>query len=185
MGPSGCGKSTLLHVLGMVTPPDGGELIFAGRTVDRSDSARSALRRERIGIVFQRLNLLSVLSARDNIEISLHVRGVRRNGQVDRLLTAMGVAHLAGRKPEQMSIGEQQRVAVARAMAHEPDVLLADEPTGSLDSRNSNALMDLLRTVNQRDGQTIVLITHSPAVAERADRVVYMHDGRLVDQPAE
>ncbi len=180
MGPSGCGKSTLLHVLGLICTPDQGRLEMAGRCVPASDAARTALRRRHLGIVFQRLNLLPVLSAADNIRISLRVRGASRNGQADRWLESMGVAHVRDRKPAEMSIGEQQRVAVARALAHQPSILLADEPTGSLDSGNSRALLDLLDDVHRRQGQTIVMITHSRQAADRAQRVAEMIDGKIV-----
>lgn len=182
MGPSGCGKSTLLHVMGLMTSPDDGELVLNGRTVRNNESERTRLRRTHIGFVFQRFNLISVLSARDNAAISLRVRGLDRNGQIDELLAAMGVAHVADRKPGAMSIGEQQRVAVVRALAHDPALLLADEPTGNLDSENSRSLLELLRGINRERGQTIVMITHSADAAAAADRVAHMKDGRIVDQ---
>ena len=181
MGPSGCGKSTLLHVVGLMTPADAGELMLDGRRVGPGESERTRLRRSHIGFVFQRFNLISVLSARDNAAISLRVRGLTRDGQIDELLRAMGVAHVAARKPGEMSIGEQQRVAVARALAHGPALLLADEPTGNLDSDNSRTLLELLRGINRDRGQTLVMITHSADVAACADRVAQMKDGRIVD----
>jgi putative ABC transport system ATP-binding protein len=181
MGPSGCGKSTLLHVMGLMTPPDAGELVLDGRPVGAREAERTRLRRHHIGFVFQRFNLISVLSARDNAAISLHVRGLACDGHIDELLAAMGVAHVAGRKPGEMSIGEQQRVAVARALAHSPALLLADEPTGNLDSDNSRALLELLRSINRERGQTLVMITHSAEAAECADHVARMKDGRIVD----
>jgi len=181
MGPSGCGKSTLLHVLGQMTPPDGGRVLFDGRPVANSRAARNELRRRAIGFVFQRFNLIDVLSAADNVRISLRVRGLPADGRAGELFDAMGVAHVAARKPGQMSIGEQQRVAVARAMAHRPAVLLADEPTGNLDSASAEALLALLRRVNRQRRQTIVMITHSEEAAGHADRVVHMRDGRIFD----
>ena len=183
MGPSGCGKTTLLHLLGLMSPPDAGEVRLDGRAVPRRAGRRNALRRTRFGFVFQRFNLLSMLSATDNVNVSLQVRGVRADGRAHELLAAMGVAGVARRKPAQMSIGEQQRVAIARALAHRPALLLADEPTGSLDSRNAEALLDLVGRVHRQDGQTVLLITHSPDVAARADRVVHMKDGVLLDEP--
>ncbi len=182
MGPSGCGKSTLLHVIGLMTSPDAGEVHLDGRRVGSSESERARLRRSHVGFVFQRFNLISVLSARDNAAISLRVRGLQRNGRIDELLTSMGVAHVADRKPGDMSIGEQQRVAVVRALAHEPALLLADEPTGNLDSDNSRSLLELLRDINTRRGQTLVMITHSADAAACADRVVQMKDGLIVDR---
>ncbi len=177
MGPSGCGKSTLLHVLGLITPADAGTLAIAGQPVGASDRERTKLRRERIGFVFQRLNLLSTLSARGNIDISMRVRGLCPGGRATELLSSMGIGELAGRKPHEMSIGQQQRVAIARALAHRPALLLADEPTGSLDSAKTAELLEILRDANRREGQTIVMITHSPEVAHQADRVVCMRDG--------
>ncbi|MGC9455459.1 MAG: ABC transporter ATP-binding protein [Phycisphaerae bacterium] len=182
MGPSGCGKSTLLHVIGLMTSADDGELVLDGRPVGKGESERTRLRRTHIGFVFQRFNLIPVLSARDNAAISLHVRGLHANGCIDELLAAMGVSHVADRKPGEMSIGEQQRVAVVRALAHEPALLLADEPTGNLDSENSRSLLELFRTINRERGQTLVMITHSADAASAADRTVYMKDGRIVDQ---
>ena len=182
MGPSGCGKSTLLHVLGLMTPPEAGEIHIAGQPSPSRPSERTALRRSQIGFVFQRFNLLGVLTATDNVAISLRVRGLRTDGRVRELFEALGVSHVAGRKPSQMSMGEQQRVAVVRALAHRPALLLADEPTGNLDSENSSALLDIFREMNSRQGQTIVMITHSAQAADRADRIVHMKDGILRDE---
>lgn len=181
MGPSGCGKSTLLHVLGLVTVPEAGRIVLDGREVPADARARTALRRERLAMIFQRFNLLGVLSGVDNVRISLRVRGARGEGRIDELFESLGIAHVRRRKPGEMSIGEQQRVAVARAIAHRPAVLLADEPTGSLDSANNDALLEIFRGMNRGDGQTIVMITHSPDTAAWADRIVHMKDGILVD----
>ena len=182
MGPSGCGKSTLLHVLGLMTPPDSGTILFDDRELDDRPAARTAIRRTRIGFVFQRFNLLGVLSAADNVAISLRVRGLKADSRVGELFEALGVAHVAGRKPGQMSIGEQQRVAVVRALAHRPALLLADEPTGNLDSSSSAALLNILRAMNRQEHQTIVMITHSAEAAAYADRIVHMKDGRILEQ---
>ena len=181
MGPSGCGKSTLLHLLGLMTPPDEGSIRLDGRPVPRSASVRNTLRRTHIGFVFQRFNLLAELSAADNVAISLRVRGLKATGRTAELFEALGVAHVARRKPSQMSIGEQQRVAVVRALAHGPALLLADEPTGNLDSASTDALLEEFRRINRQQAQTIVMITHSAEAAGRADRVVQMKDGRIVD----
>jgi putative ABC transport system ATP-binding protein len=184
MGPSGCGKSTLLHLLGLMALPDPqsqSRLLIDGRDVPQNDRGRNQLRRKRIGIVFQRFNLLGVLSAADNVNISLKVRGFRNRAPAEELFQAMGVDHLKDRKPGQMSIGEQQRVAVVRALAHRPDLLLADEPTGNLDSRNSEDLLGLFEKIHQDRGQTIVMITHSAEAASHADRIVHMKDGKLED----
>ena len=188
MGSSGCGKSTLLHVLGLLTPTDAddasrpiGAISIDGRDVPNSERARTALRRTRIGFVFQRFNLLGVLNAADNVAISLRARGLHANGRTNALFEALGVSHVASRKPAEMSVGEQQRVAVARALAHRPALVLADEPTGNLDSENSAALLELFRTINRKEHQTIVMITHSPEASRYADRVVHMKDGKLID----
>jgi putative ABC transport system ATP-binding protein len=181
MGPSGCGKSTLLHVLGMMAMPDAGRIVFAGRPVAARPAELNELRRRHIGFVFQRFNLLGELTAADNVAISLHVRGLKAGPQVAELFETLGITHVARRKPSQMSIGEQQRVAIARALAHRPELLLADEPTGNLDSANSQALLELFRQINRRDGQTIVMITHSADAAALADRVVHMKDGLILD----
>jgi putative ABC transport system ATP-binding protein len=181
MGPSGCGKSTLLHTIGLITPPDSGEVAIDGRIVGLTEAARAAVRRSRIGFVFQRFNLLGVLTAADNVAISLRVRGMKDNGHVGELFERMGVSHVMRRKPARMSVGEQQRVAVVRALAHEPAIVLADEPTGNLDSKNTKALLDLFRDLNRREHRTIVLITHSAEAAACADRIVRMQDGKIID----
>jgi len=188
MGPSGCGKSTLLHVLGLMTPTDLNEeghpigtICLNGQVVPQlDDRACTALRRRQIGFVFQRFNLLSVLSARDNVLISLHVRGLQPNGRTDELFEALDIADVADKKPGKMSVGQQQRVAVVRALAHRPALLMADEPTGNLDSGNAAALLELLGRINRQEKQTIIMITHSSEAAAYADRIVYMKDGRIV-----
>jgi ABC-type lipoprotein export system ATPase subunit len=163
---------------------DEGRILFDGRSVPAKGPMRNELRRKRIGFVFQRFNLLGVLSAADNVAISLKVRRCRDAGGVDELFEAMGVSHVRDRKPGKMSIGEQQRVAVVRALAHEPDLLLADEPTGNLDSRTSEALLALLDQIHRRRGQTVVMITHSAEAAAHADRILLMKDGRLHEPDA-
>jgi putative ABC transport system ATP-binding protein len=181
MGPSGSGKSTLLHVLGLMTPPDAGSIDLDGLAVPDDDAARTELRRRHIGFVFQRFNLLSVLSAADNVAISLRIRRIKPDGRVEQFLDRVGVGHVAGRKPAQMSVGEEQRVAVVRAMAHRPALLLADEPTGNLDSAAAGDLLSLFQHMNRQDNQTIVMITHSAQAAAYAGRVVHMKDGTLND----
>jgi putative ABC transport system ATP-binding protein len=182
MGPSGCGKSTLLHVLGLVTPPDAGALELCGRAVPRGGGELQQMRRRNIGMVFQRFNLLGVLTAEHNVAISLRVRGLAGvDGRVRRLFEEMGVEHVMRRKPGAMSIGEQQRVAVVRALAHEPDLLLADEPTGNLDSDNADRLLALFAELHRDRQQTIIMITHSAEAASVARRVVHMRDGKLID----
>ncbi|MGA2266025.1 MAG: ABC transporter ATP-binding protein [Phycisphaerae bacterium] len=182
MGPSGCGKSTLLHILGLVTPPDAGTLELCGRVVPRGGGELQRMRQRNVGTVFQRFNLLGVLTAEHNVAISLRVRGLAgTDGRVRRLFEEMGVEHVMRRKPGQMSIGEQQRVAVVRALAHEPDLLLADEPTGNLDSDNAERLLALFAELHHSRRQTIVMITHSAEAASVARRVVHMRDGKLID----
>ena len=183
MGPSGCGKSTLLHILGLMTSCDEGEIELNGQPVPFDEFGRTTLRRTKIGFVFQRFNLLGVLSAADNVAISLKVRGLADDGRARELFERLGISHVMGRKPGQMSIGEQQRVAVVRALAHRPALLLADEPTGNLDSANSVELLETFRQMNRRENQTIVMITHSAEAASCADRVLQMKDGRILDQP--
>lgn len=182
MGQSGCGKSTLLHVLGLMTPPDEGSILIDGQDA-RDPAMASRLRRRQIGFVFQRFNLLGVLSAKDNVAISLNVRGLSGagDGYVEQLFGELGVSHLQGRKPSAMSVGEQQRVAVVRAIAHRPSLLLADEPTGNLDSQNAIALLEIFQRINRQQHQTIIMITHSIEAARFAGRVVHMKDGLIVD----
>ncbi|MFP4354751.1 MAG: ABC transporter ATP-binding protein [Phycisphaerae bacterium] len=184
MGPSGCGKSTLLHVLGLMTTAGSGSLRIDGEAINGSAAQQTQLRRRKIGFVFQRFNLIPVLTGRDNISVSLKVRGVRDDdGRVESLLETMQVAQAARRKPAAMSIGEQQRIAVVRALAHRPAILLADEPTGNLDSDNADALLKLFARVHTETGQTIVMITHSPEAAARAEVTYRMKDGKIL-QPS-
>ncbi len=185
MGPSGCGKSTLLHILGLMDRPDEGTVTLAGETfARRANPNRLRFLREKIGFVFQRFNLIPVLSGRDNVRVSLQVRGRREDGHIDALLERMGVADVAHRKPGQLSVGEQQRLAIARALAHRPEIVLADEPTGNLDSDAGQRLLDLFRQINRHDGQTLVMITHSAEAAGQADRLLRMKDGTIADEPA-
>jgi putative ABC transport system ATP-binding protein len=180
MGPSGCGKSTLLHIVGLMDRPDDGTLVIDGQDMTMAGQGeRTRLRRDCMGFVFQRFNLLSTVSAADNIAVSLrlHHRPADRL-HILRCLQRVGVGHVAQRKSGQMSMGEQQRVAVARALAHEPALLLADEPTGSLDTKNADALLALFTQANAA-GQAIVMITHSPAAAQVAHRTCRMQDGRI------
>jgi len=181
MGPSGCGKSTLLHILGLMSPADSGDIFYNGIAVSRGEGIRQKLRRESIGFIFQRFNLIGTLNARDNIRVSLDIRGLKDNGRSDELLKLMNVPHVVNRRPGQMSIGEQQRVAAARALAHKPAILFADEPTGNLDSENGLALLELFKKVNVELGQTIVMITHSTEAAQWAHRTIRMKDGQIDD----
>jgi putative ABC transport system ATP-binding protein len=182
MGPSGCGKSTLLYLLGLLATPTEGTVRIDGHdTAGLGDGGRTRLRRRHIGYVFQRFNLLPTLSAEENVALALRLRG-RRPGPAPReMLAAVGLEEKRRRRPGQLSVGEQQRVAVARALVTQPTVLLADEPTGNLDSEASARVMDLVGRLHREHGQTVVLISHDPQVAERADRLVRMRDGRFLD----
>ncbi len=180
MGPSGCGKSTLLNVLGLMMRPTSGRVEIDGvETAALPDSARTALRRRKLGFVFQRFNLLRVLSAEQNVAIALRLRGESVDGQAAAALQRVGLAGKRRSKPGNLSVGEQQRVAIARAVVSRPMLLLADEPTGNLDSNNATGVLDLLAELNRADGLTTLMITHNEHLAERADRVLVMRDGRL------
>jgi len=182
MGPSGCGKSTLLYLLGLLaTPTDGTVCIDGQDTGSLGDGGRTRLRRRHIGYVFQRFNLLPTLSAEENVALALRLRSERPGEAPREMLRAVGLEDKRRRRPGQLSVGEQQRVAVARALVTQPTVLLADEPTGNLDSEASARVMDLVDRLHRQRGQTVVLISHDPQVAERGDRLVRMRDGRFLD----
>ncbi|GIG91400.1 ABC transporter ATP-binding protein [Plantactinospora endophytica] len=184
-GPSGCGKSTLLHLLGGLDRPDRGEVWLAGQRLDtRSESERALLRRRHLGFVFQFLNLVPTMTVAGNVELPLVLQGIGRRDARRRALETLdelGVADTADAAPAELSGGQQQRVALARAVVHRPDVLLADEPTGALDSAAAETVLDLLRRRHE-DGQSIVLVTHDHRVAAAADRVVTMLDGQIADE---
>jgi len=180
MGPSGCGKSTLLYLLGLLATPTEGTVVLDGTDTGAiSDGRRTHLRRRHIGFVFQRFNLLAALSAEDNVAIALRLRHEAAQSRAREMLAAVGLDDKRRRHPSELSVGEQQRVAIARALVTRPDVLLADEPTGNLDSEASDRVLDLIGRFHQPSGQTIVLITHNEKVAERAERLVRMRDGRI------
>jgi putative ABC transport system ATP-binding protein len=187
-GPSGSGKSTLLQLLGGLDRPSGGRIEFEGADLSAfGDAELTRLRLGTIGFVFQQFNLIPTLTARENIEVALAPRGLhggQRRERADSLLAAVGLSQRARHLPSQLSGGEQQRVAIARALANEPRVLLADEPTGNLDSATGEEVLALLRRLSDDLEQTIVLITHDPALAAGADRVVRMRDGRVVSEDA-
>jgi putative ABC transport system ATP-binding protein len=183
MGPSGCGKSTLLHVIGGLAQATRGRVLLDGNDLARmSDAERTLLRRHKVGFVFQRFNLLPTLDARGNIAIAQHIHGdgfdPHRFDVVTRLL---GLSERLRHRPSELSGGEQQRVAIARAIINEPKILLADEPTGNLDTKSSESVLGMLRRLNQQLGQTTILITHNPEVAAYAHRVLHMRDGKIVD----
>ena len=182
VGPSGSGKSTLFHIVGGLTPPTSGTIHIAGRDLlGMSEAERTELRKTSVGFVFQKYNLLPTLTARDNIEIARDI--AHKNGPLDpeflRMLKLLGIESRLDHKPRALSGGEQQRVAIARALVNWPAILLADEPTGNLDTENSNAVLGLLRDLNQRAGQTILMITHNPEAAGFGDRIVRMRDGHI------
>ena len=184
VGPSGSGKSTLFHILGGLTPPTSGSIHIDGRDLlGMTEAERTDLRKTGVGFVFQKYNLLPTLTAADNIEIArdiAHQKGPI-DPQFDEILGLLGLKGRLHHKPRALSGGEQQRVAIARAIVNHPALLLADEPTGNLDTANSEAVLGLLRDLNKRLGQTILMITHNPEAAAYADRIVKMRDGRVVD----
>jgi putative ABC transport system ATP-binding protein len=187
MGPSGSGKSTLLHVLGALDTADEGTVVLDGRTLSGLSRAELAdVRRQSVGIVFQFFNLVPVLTVCENVSLPSVLDGTSDTHASDRagaLLAQLGLNEASGKLPAQLSGGEQQRAAIARALINEPSVVLADEPTGNLDRTSGAEVMNLLREVNER-GQTLVLVTHDPAVAAHARRVVFMRDGQLEDEIA-
>ncbi len=182
MGPSGCGKSTLLYLAGLLDTPTDGTVVLAGtETRSLGDGERTRLRRRHVGYVFQRFNLLPTLSAEDNVALALRLRGRRVGGLAREVLAAVGLEDKRRRRPNQLSVGEQQRVAIARALVTGPDLLLADEPTGNLDSETSGRVLALVERFHAERGQTVVLITHNEQVAARAGRIVRMRDGKTLD----
>ncbi|MFZ5827769.1 MAG: ABC transporter ATP-binding protein [Bacillota bacterium] len=186
MGASGSGKSTLLNVLGGLEPPSGGEVLIAGEPVTAmSEHALTLLRRDRIGFIFQAYNLLPVLTARENVALPLVIQGRSRaeiTERTDRALKQVDLWERRDHLPSALSGGQQQRVAIARALVKEPAVILADEPTGNLDSRTTQEIMALLSRASREYGQTLLLITHDPSVAAHANRILTMQDGRLTDE---
>jgi putative ABC transport system ATP-binding protein len=187
-GPSGCGKSTLLSILGLLDSPSSGAYVLNGRPVQDLDvGERARIRNREIGFVFQSFNLIGDLTVQENVELPLTYRGMpaaERNERVKSALERVGMGHRARHLPGQLSGGQQQRVAVARALVGHPSILLADEPTGNLDSRNGQAVMELLRELH-RAGSTICMVTHDPRFTLYADRAVHLFDGRVVDEQAE
>ena len=187
VGPSGCGKTTLLSVLGLLDAPSGGEYFLDGRAVGGlSHAERGRVRNRMIGFVFQTFNLIGELTVQENIELPLTYRGMtpaERKARAKGALERVGMTHRKDHLPSQLSGGQQQRVAVARAVAGDPAILLADEPTGNLDSANGDAVMELLRQLHL-SGTTVCLVTHDPRYQQHADRTVKLFDGRVVDERA-
>ena len=185
VGPSGSGKSTLFYILGGLTPPTSGSVLIAGQDLlGMTDRDRTKLRQKTVGFVFQKYNLLPTLTARDNIEIARYIAGSTGplDGEFEQMLTLLGVGSRLHHKPRALSGGEQQRIAIARALVNHPAILLADEPTGNLDTENSEAVLKLLRDLNERLGQTILMITHNPEAAAYGHRVIRMRDGHIEGQ---
>jgi putative ABC transport system ATP-binding protein len=182
MGPSGCGKSTLLHLLGGLMSPTGGQIIIEGIDIAQlSDPQRTEVRRRKVGYIFQRFNLLPTLSAKGNIELAKKIHG---NGHLnpynsDQIIDMLGMSEKINFRPAELSGGEQQRVAIARALINHPAIILADEPTGSLDSRNAQQVLRILQNLNEKLNQTIVMITHDSEAASVAGRIVEMRDGQI------
>ncbi len=189
VGPSGSGKSTLFYMLGGLTGADSGRVLIDGVDfASLSDAERTRLRKEKIGFVFQKFNLLPTLDARGNIEIARDIAGEHANhdkGHFERIVELLGIAKRLDHRPAEMSGGEQQRVALARALINKPAIVLADEPTGNLDSKNSEIVLSMLRQSNKELGQTVLMITHNPEAAAYGDRILHMRDGELVNPEAD
>ncbi len=186
MGPSGSGKSTLLHILGALDRPTSGRVIVGGSELSvLSDRKLTLLRRERMGFVFQFYNLIPTLSAEENVLLPALIAGERANKYTERLDEMLDLVGLLGRRthrPDELSGGEQQRVAIARALMRNPDIILADEPTGNLDSKTGAGVLQLMRESAARYEQTILMVTHDPRAAATADRAIFLSDGRVVDE---
>src|SRR5437867_1873377 len=184
MGPSVCGKSTLMHVLGAMTKPSSGKVFIGGQDIaGMNDSQLTGIRREKSVFVFKNFNLLPTLTALGNIDVARYIHGNRANGHDQHLtdiLKLLMIEDKMGRKPSELSGGEQQRVAIARAVANKPAILLADEPTGSLDTKNSEIVLNMFRELNRRFKQTIILVTHNPELVAITDRLIEMRDGVIV-----
>lgn len=185
VGPSGSGKSTLFYCLGGLTRADSGCVIIDGVDFTKlSDSARTRMRKSKIGFVFQKFNLLPTLDARSNIDVAIDIAG--KNGDRDtayfnKIVELLGIDKRLQHRPSELSGGEQQRVALARALINRPAIVLADEPTGNLDTKNSEVVLSMLRHSNKELGQTVLMITHNPAAADYGDKIIHMRDGEIVD----
>jgi len=183
IGPSGSGKSTLFHIIGALTPPTSGQVRVAGEDLAAmTDAGRTQLRKRTVGFVFQKFNLLPNLTASDNIAVARFIGGAdhKADPHFEEILRLLGIADRLDHKPNALSGGEQQRIAIARAVVNHPSILLADEPTGNLDTENSKAVLEILRGLNERTGQTILMITHNPEAAAYGHRTIAMRDGRVV-----
>jgi putative ABC transport system ATP-binding protein len=186
MGPSGSGKSTLLHLMATLDKPDEGEVVINGVSVFAVAKRRlPKIRATQIGMIFQSYNLIPTLSARENVALAMRYAGVgrrERHRRADEMLGNLGLADRLNNKPTELSGGQQQRVAVARALVNNPDIVFADEPTGELDTKNSQQLMEVLRDLNKKQQQTFVIVTHNPEVARVCDRTIYMQDSKIAEK---
>jgi putative ABC transport system ATP-binding protein len=185
VGPSGSGKSTLFYILGGLTRATSGRVVVDGDDfAQMSDAQRTEMRKRKIGFVFQKFNLLPTLTAQGNIDIAREIGGGNGNGEdhafMEKVTQMLGIAGRLDHRPSEMSGGEQQRVALARSLVNRPAIVLADEPTGNLDSKNSDVVLKMLREANQKFGQTVLMITHNPAAAGIGDRIIHMRDGMVV-----
>lgn len=185
MGPSGCGKSTLLHLLGGLDHPSAGQVVFDGAPIAQmSDDALTELRRRKMGFVFQFYNLIPVLTAAENAALPVTLDGAKpaeARAKAVEWLTRFGLGERLASRPDQLSGGQQQRVAVARALVAEPALILADEPTGNLDTRSGDEIASLLRNVSKEYGRTVIMVTHDPRIAAYADRIIFLKDGKVID----
>ena len=189
MGPSGCGKSTLMHLLGAMTHATSGKVLIEGKdTASMSDRARTEIRRTKLGFVFQKFNLLPALTARQNLEVARKIHGGPRTDEGDahvkEILELLQIEGKLDRRPSELSGGEQQRVAIARSLSNSPAILLADEPTGALDTHNSEIVLKMFQELNKRLKQTILLVTHNPELAAYTNRLIEMRDGLVVNHKA-
>lgn len=185
VGPSGSGKSTLFHIIGGLTPPTSGEVHVAGQDLaSLSDAGRTSLRKRTVGFVFQKFNLLPNLTARHNLAVARYIGGAvsAPDPQFEEVLRVLGIDQRLDHKPNALSGGEQQRIAIARAIVNHPAILLADEPTGNLDTENSKLVLEILCDLNRRLGQTILMITHNPEAAAFAHQTIQMRDGRIIEK---
>lgn len=184
MGPSGSGKSTLLHLLGGLDVPTSGKIILAGDSItDLSDKKLTLIRREKIGFIFQFFNLLPTLSVEENIALPLVIAGLRQNDydeRLERLIETVGLTNRKKHRPDELSGGEQQRVAIARAFITEPKIVLADEPTGNLDTKTGREILTLLKDSSKKLGLTVLMVTHEPAAAAYSEKIIFLRDGLIV-----
>ncbi len=186
MGPSGSGKSTLMHILGCLDVPTSGKAsIEESQIRSLSEKQLVELRGHKIGFVFQTFNLMQTLSAQQNVELPMIFQGMKKRERAQRaaeLLTKVGLADRVHHRPNELSGGERQRVAIARALANDPEILFADEPTGNLDSESGGTILELLKRLSTEDGKTVIIVTHDPDAAAIAERIIHLHDGRVVEE---